>query len=296
MKLPMQHIMSKSIPAAIKVFASEIVYPVALVGCRTSDMSLDCCEYDLAVLSGSQEHNQANQVVRVDNCPIELIHLTGPISDHIIDLEGMIILKDNSKLMLSSAAKDIITEKYKKILTASGKKLLISSLFCQQKMRSTNHPMIAAMWLKIAAYEFIDGVLALSGNRPMPVHILEQVRQIDSRMAEGVDIALECIGAERATRPAISRSMAAIKELKSMDYDRELFISKIRHLLERHMLVDCYYYAGRVASKNLVSRKEIFYSQYSKLVQLALDLVNDLQSLEKMQKLLFRAVNKNLGR
>lgn len=288
--------MPESIPTAIKVFASEIVYPVALIGCRTSEMSLDCCEYDLAVFAGSQEQNQANQVVQVDNRPVELMHLTGSIKDHIIDLADMVILKDNSKLMLSSAAKDIIAEKYKKILAASGKKLLISSLFCQQKMRSTNHPMIAAMWLKIAAYEFIDGMLVLSGNRPMPMHILEQVRQIDSRMAEGVDVALECIGAERATRPAISRSMEAIKELKSKDYDRELFMSKVSHLLERRMLVDCYYYAGRVAAKNLVIRKEIFYSQYSKLVQLALDLVNDLHSLEKMQKRLFRAVNRGLGR
>ena len=209
--------MPELIPTAIKVFASEIVYPVALIGCRTSKMSLDCCEYDLAVFAGSQEHSQANQVVQVDNRPIELIHVTGPIKDHIIDLADMVILKDNSKLMLSSAAKDIISEKYKKMLAASGKKLLISSLFCQQKMKRANHPMIAAMWLKIAAYEFIDGMLALSGNRPMPVHILEQVRQIDSRMAEGVDVALECIGAERATRPAISRSMEAIKELKSKD-------------------------------------------------------------------------------
>jgi hypothetical protein len=286
----------ESIPTAIKVFASEIVYPVALIGCRTSEMSLDCCEYDLAVFAGSQEQNQANQVVQVDNRPVELMHLTGSIKDHIIDLADMVILKDNNKLMLSSAAKDIIAEKYKKMLTASGKKLLISSLFCQQKMRRTNHPMIAAMWLKIAAYEFIDGMLVLSGNRPMPMHILEQVRQIDSRMAEGLDVALECIGAERATRPAISRSMEAIKELKSKDYDRELFMSKVSHLLERRMLVDCYYYAGRVAAKNLVIRKEIFYSQYSKLVQLALDLVNDLHSLEKMQKRLFRAVNRGLGR
>jgi hypothetical protein len=286
----------ESIPTAIKVFASEIVYPVALVGCRTSEMSLDCCEYDLAVFAVSQEDNQTNQVVQVDNRTVELMHLTGSIKDHIIDLADMVILKDDSKLMLSSAANDIIVEKYKKMLAASGKKLLISSLFCQQKMRGTKHPMVAAMWLKIAAYDFIDGMLALSGNRPMPVHILEQVRQIDSRMAEGVDVALECIGAERATRPAISRSMEAIKELKSKDYDRELFMSKISHLLERRMLVDCYFYAGRVAAKNLVSRNEIFYSQYSKLVQLALDLVNDLQSLEKMQKRLFKAANRGLGR
>ena len=288
--------MLESIPTAIKVFASEIVYPVALVGCRTSEMSLDCCEYDLAVFAVSQEDNQTNQVVQVDNRTVELMHLTGSIKDHIIDLADMVILKDDSKLMLSSAANDIIVEKYKKMLAASGKKLLISSLFCQHKMRGTKHPMVAAMWLKIAAYDFIDGMLALSGNRPMPVHILEQVRQIDSRMTEGFDVALECIGAERATRPAISRSMEAIKELKSKDYDRELFMSKISHLLERRMLVDCYFYAGRVAAKNLVSRNEIFYSQYSKLVQLALDLVNDLQSLEKMQKRLFKAANRGLGR
>jgi hypothetical protein len=289
-------LLPKPIPTAIKAFASEIVYPVALIGCRTSEMSLDCCEYDLAVFVVTQEDYQANQVVLVDNRPVELMHITGSIKDHIIDLADMVILKDNSKLMLSSAAKDIIAEKYEKMLAASGKKLLITSLFSQQKMRGTKHPVVAAMWLKIAAYEFIDGMLALSGNRPMPVHILEQVRQIDSRMAEGVEVALECIGVERATRPAISRSMGAIKELKSKDYDRELFMSKVSHLLERRMLVDCYCYAGRVAAKNLVSRKEIFYSQYSKLVQLALDLVSDVQSLEKMQKGLFRATNRALGR
>ena len=288
--------LSELIPTAIKAFANEIMHPVALIGCRTSPISLDCCEYDLAIFEPSQEDKQVNQVVRVNKQPVELIHFTGSIKDHVIDLANMAILKDNAKLMLSSAAKDIILEKYTKTLVSSGKKSLISSLFCQQKMRGTKHPIVAAMWLKIAAYEFIDGMIALSGNRPMPVHILEQVRQIDARRAEGVEVALECIGAERATRPAISRSMEAIKELKLNDYDKDLFVSKITHLLERRMLVDCYYYAGRVASKNLVTRIESFHSQYSKLVQLALDLSSDSQSLEKMQRQLFRAVKIGLGR
>lgn len=288
--------LSELIPTAIKAFANEIMHPVALIGCRTSPISLDCCEYDLAIFEPSQEDKQVNQVVQVNKQPVELIHFTGSIKDHVIDLANMAILKDNAKLMLSSAAKDIILEKYTKTLVSSGKKSLISSLFCQQKMRGTKHPIVAAMWLKIAAYEFLDGMIALSGNRPMPVHILEQVRQIDARRAEGVEVALECIGAERATRPAISRSMEAIKELKLNDYDKDLFVSKITHLLERRMLVDCYYYAGRVASKNLVTRIESFHSQYSKLVQLALDLSSDSQSLEKMQKQLFRAVKRGLGR
>ncbi len=285
----------ESIPTAIKAFANEIMHPVALIGCRTSPISLDCCEYDLAIFDPSQEGKQPNHVVQVDRRPVELMYLTGSIKDHVIDLANMVILKDNAKLMLSSAAKDIISGKHAKMLASSGKKSLITSLFCQQNMRGAKHPVVAAMWLKIAAYEFIDGMLALSGNRPMPVHILEQVRQIDPGRAEGVEVALECIGAERATRPAISRSMEAIKELKLKDYDKDLFLSKISHLLERRKLVDCYYYAGRVASKNLVSRAESFHSQYSKLVQLALDLSSDSQSLEKMQKRLSRDVKIGLG-
>jgi hypothetical protein len=285
------------IPTAIKAFANEIRDPVALIGCRTSSISLDCCEYDLAIFGIPQNDKQVNQIVQVDKQVVELVHLTGSIKDHIIDLADMVILNDNAKLLLSSAAKDIVSEKYTKMLSSSGKKSLISSLFCQQKMRDNKHPIVSAMWLKIAAYEFIDGTIALSGNRPMPVHILEQVRQIEGeRRAEGVEVALECIGAERATRPAIARSIEAIKELKINDYDKDLFLSKISHLLDRRMLVDCYYYAGRVASKNLVNRTELFQSQYSKLVQLALDLSNDSQSLEKMQKRLFKAVKIGLGR
>ena len=286
--------MPKPIPTAIKIFANEIVHPVALVGCRTSEMSLDCCEYDVAILALSEEDNQPNEVVQVANRPVELIRIVGPIKNHFIDLAHMIILKDNSKFMLSSVAKDITVEKYKKMLAAEGRKLLISSLFCQQKISEAKHPIIAAMWLKIAAYEFMDGMLGLSGTRPMPLHILEQIRQTDTVTAEGVELALECIGTERATRPAISRSIQAIKELKSKDYDRELFMSKVNHLLDRRMLVDCYYFSGRVAAKNLVSRKELFYSQYTKLIQIALDLASDMQHLEKMQKRLFRVTNRAL--
>jgi hypothetical protein len=284
----------KPIPTAIKTFANEILHPVALVGCRTSEMSLDCCEYDMAILTSSEEDNQPNQVVQVANRPVELIRIVGPMKNHFIDLAHMIILKDNSKFMLSSVAKDITVEKYKKMLAAAGKKLLISSLFCQQKMSEAKHPVVAAMWLKIAAYEFTDGMLAMSGNRPMPLHILEQIRQTDAVIADGLQVALECIGTERATRPAISRSIQAIKELKSKDYDRELFISKVNHLLDRRMLVDCYYYSGRIAAKNLVNRKELFYSQYTKLVQIALDLASDMQHLEKMQKQLFKVTNNAL--
>lgn len=281
-----------TVPVAVRKFAESIPHPIALIGCRVSEMSLECCEFDLAVFAPA---SQDNQVMHVDGLAFELLHLAGPARNYIVDLGGMQVLKDTNKFDLSSAVRGIAPEKYRKALSAAGKKSLISSLFFQQKMRQAKLPTVAAMWLKLAAYEFMGGMLALSQSRPMPLHELEQVRRADAgNMAEGVEVALECIGIERATRPAISRSVNAIKELKSKDYDRNLFVSKVNHLLGRSMLADSYYYAGKVAARNLAGRKELFYSQYTKLVKLALDLSSDMQHLEKLRKLLFKAANGGL--
>jgi hypothetical protein len=278
------------IPAAVRKFTDGIPHPVALIGCRTTEMSLACCEYDLAVLAPGD-----NRIVQVDGHVVELVHLGKSAKNYAVELGDMAILKDTNKFALSSATKDITPEKYKRALAAAGKKSLISSLFCQQKMIQAKHPAVAAMWLKIAAYEFVGGTLALSGSRPMPLHELQEVRQADSRsLAEGVEVALDCIGIDRATRPAISRSTQAVKELKSKDYDLDLFSSKVDHLLGKSMLADCYYYAGGSAAKNLAARKDLFYRRYAKLIQLALDLSNDVQYLEKLQKKLFRAANAGL--
>jgi hypothetical protein len=271
------------VPAAVKKYAASIPHPVALIGCRTSEMSLDCCEYDLAVFAQGD-----NQVLQVDGHAVELVHVG---DNHIVDLGGMAAL--NGKFIFSS--KSVTPEKYRKALAAAGKKSLISSLFYQQRMSHAKNPLVAAMWLKVAAYEFIAGSLALSGNRPMPLHEPEQIRQADAGgIAEGVQAAFECIGVERATRPAISRSLEAIQELKSKDYDRDLVMSKIRHLLDKRMLADCYYYAGKVAGKRLAGRSDTFHNRYSKLAQLALDLTSDLNHLQKLQKSLFRAANSGL--
>jgi hypothetical protein len=288
-------LLPKPIPAAIKNFANEIALPVALVGCHTSEMSFDCCEYDMALLTTSEKYNQSNQVLLVADHPVELMCIKGSTKNHIVDLAQMVILNDNSEFVLSSISQSITAEKYKKVLTAEGKKLLVSCILCQQKMKEAKCPILAAAWLKIAAYEFIDGMLALSGKKPMPLHILEQMRQNDAAIGEdGLEVALDCIGTERATRPAIVRSIRAINELKSKDYDRDLVVTKANYLLDRSMLPDCYYYVGRIAAKNLVDRNERFYSQYPKLIRVALDLSADMPYLEKMQKQLFRAANSGL--
>ena len=280
------------VPRAIRKIADNIKQPVALIGCRTTDMSLDCCEYDLAIFSTG-----GNRILQTDGHDVELLYLDGLVKNHLIELDGVEVLRDSNKFELSSALRDISKARCRKALNAAGKKSLISSLFYQQKMGHTKDMIGFGMWLKLAAYESIEGLLALSGSRPMPLHELAQVRRIDVGSAtEGAEVALECIGIERATRSTIMRSVEAIKELKSQDYDLELFLSKAEYLLDHSMLTDCYYYAGRVAAKNLEGRKDLFHNQYPKLVQLALDLSSDTQYLEKLKKGLSKAARASLKR
>ncbi|MER3408147.1 MAG: hypothetical protein C4292_05230, partial [Nitrososphaera sp.] len=207
------------------------------------------------------------------------------------------ILSDTGTFSLSSSLQGITKEMHSKALAAAGRKSLASSLFCQQKMiKYSTDTVASAMWLKIGAYRFVQGALALAGARPMPLHELAQTRRagLAPEAAEGVEVALECIGIERATRPAIARSLEALAEIKSGDYDRELVISKASHLLEKSMLADCYYYQGRIAADSLAGRQGAFHRKYAKLVQLSMDLASDSQRLEKLGKSLSRAARQSL--
>ncbi|MGH9991332.1 MAG: hypothetical protein ACREAZ_01650 [Nitrososphaera sp.] len=283
---------ASSIPEPVGSYASnQILRPVALIGCRATEIPHDCCEYDLAVFSNE---SRKNEVVNVEGYSVEVLYLGNDPRNYVVELHETAILEDTEKFLLASAKKEMTREKYRRALSAAGRKSLIGSLLCQQRMiESTGRPVLAAMWAKLACYRFIAGVLALSGKRPMPLHELEQVRQTDSpaSVADGIQAALDCIGMERATRPAISRSIEAVRELKSKEYDNRLVVSKIEYLLERQMLADCYYYMGRVAAATLARKSSSFHTRYSKLIQISMDLTSDVQHLQNLQRRLFRAAN-----
>ncbi len=278
------------IPAQVRDHVKSLPDPACLVGCRTGGMSLDCCEYDVFVFGKG-----VNRVERVGDHLVELVYVGQP-KDHLVALKDAVVISDSGTFSISAMLKDVSEEKWKKALFASGRKDLVSSLFCQQKFKLARDPVAGATWLKAALYHLVAGTLAVFGARPMPLHELAQARTLDlpADAAAGVQAALECIGIERATRPAIARSLEAMLELKSGDYDRELVKKKTSHLLEKSMLADCYYYAGRVAAGRLEQKNDSFLRKYAKLVQLAMDLSNDEQQLARLQKSLFSAAKRGL--
>jgi hypothetical protein len=284
------------IPSAIKnYFNDNIRYPVGIIGCRATnpEMSLDCCEYDLAIFSGL---STSRRILNIDNHMVELINMPAMPKGTILALalKDMILLSENSdNFILSSPSKTSNPENYRRMLTALGKKAIIASLFHYEKINKTieKQPLLAAMWMKISAYDFLEGILALAGTKPMPLHELSQVRQITFErqdIADGVKAALECIGLERATRSVIARSLEGVLELNSNEYDRELISIKIKYLLEKSMLSDCYYYIGRIGYRSLIGKSEKFLAQYIKLVQISMDLTKDVQQIQKLHNYLFK--------
>ncbi len=278
------------IPREVRDYAAGLPHPACMVGCRTGEMSLGCCEYDIFVFGQGDD-----RVECIDGHVVEVMHVGQP-RDHLVALRGATIVNDSETFSVSSTLKDVSKEKWDKALLASGRKDLVSSLFCQQKFKLARDSATGAVWIKMASYHLVAGTLAVFGARPMPLHELAQARRLDlpADTAEGVQAALECIGIERATRPAIARSTEAVLELKSGDYDRELVRDKMSHLLGRSMLADCYYYAGRVAAGKLARKNDAFFRRYGKLVQLAMDLSSDEHQLAKLQKNLFSAAKRGL--
>jgi hypothetical protein len=276
----------------IDYISNNFRYPAGIIGCRATnpEMSLDCCEYDIAIFN---KQSTGNRFIRLGNCGLEVITLTEISRINLMKLYKMIIIQDDNSLSLSSSSLSsannvsAFQQYYLRVLRGLGKKSIINSLFYHEKITKNiqKNSVLAAMWLKIAAYDFLEGILALSEIKPMPIHELNQIRKITIErqdIAEGVKIALECVGLERATRSTISRSIEAICELNSMEYDKELIKIKVNHLLEKGMVSDCYYYLGKMGHRCLAYRDYKFLSKYMKLIQISMDLTKDMQQLEKL--------------
>jgi hypothetical protein len=62
---------------------------------------------------------------------------------------------------------------------AFGKRIIIRSLFRYEKIRAIQtQPILAAIWMKISAYDFLEGISSLRGSKPMPLHELYQIRHL----------------------------------------------------------------------------------------------------------------------
>lgn len=263
---------------------------LALIGCRADSPndSYDCCEYDIAILGGNDKDNFDKKIVELGNTTLEFINFPSQSQNvhNNIALSNMIKLDDSNTLISETPKVD-----RKKLFIAAGKRRIVDSLYIVSKNSSAKAKVNSSLNLKIAAYDLIEGILLMSGTRPMPVHELNQLRQVEVNrdfVNEAIQTCIECLGIERATRTIINRSYKALREILKERYDVELLSSKIKFLLDNGLLADCYYYIGKLVCSHLEKKDIASQINYHKLNSIALDLTNDYEKVKKMSALVKR--------
>jgi hypothetical protein len=264
---------------------------LALIGCRAdrSHISYDCCEYDIAVL-GSNENGYDKKIIQLGYNTIEFLHFPSyqKYGHNDISLFNMIKIEKSDALSISPHPPKIDRKTW---YIAAGKRRVVDSLFNVSKNGNTKSESNASLNLKIAAYALIEGIILISQTRPMPIHELNQLRQVEVHkdfINEAIQVCIECLGIERATRTIINRSFKALKEILKERYDAELLSSKIDYLLKQGLLADCYYYIGKLVCSHLEKKDNASQLNYHKLNSIALDLTNDYEKVKKMSALIKR--------
>jgi hypothetical protein len=261
---------------------------LALIGCRADGPhdSYGCCEYDFAILGGNIDNDVDKKIIQVGDSTLEFLNFQNQNVNEDISLYNMIELNESNVLVPEYPKLD-----RKKLFNAAGKRRIVDSLFNVSKNSSASAELNASLNLKIAAYDLIEGILLMSESRSMPIHELNQLRQVEIQkdfVKEAIQTCIECLGIERATRTIINRSYKALREILKERYDLELLSSKIQFLLNNGLLADCYYYIGKLVCSHLEKKDNASQINYHKLNSIALDLTNDYEKVKKMSALMKR--------
>jgi len=267
---------------------------MALVGCRADapDVSYDCCEYDIAIFGNNEPYPQ-NKIVKLGKDTMEFQGFPKQSND--ISLYKMIRVITGD--LLISPPRYSETD-IKRSFKAAGKRRIVDALFNVSKNSINKEAELnSPLNLKIAAYGLLEGILLTSEVRPMPIHELNQLRQLEVKkdiINEAIQTCVECLGVERATRTILNRSFRALKEILKERYDVELLSSKIEFLLNHKLLADCYYYIGRLVCSHLEQKDNSSQMNYYNLNRIALDLTSDYENTMKMSALIKRNCQKLL--
>ena len=267
---------------------------MALVGCRADAplISYDCCEYDIAIFGNNEPYPQ-NKIVKLGKDTLEFQGFPKQSNDILL---YKMIPEITGDLLISPPRYSEID--IRRSFKAAGKRRIVDALFNVSKNSINKEAELnSPLNLKIAAYGLLEGILLTSEVRPMPIHELNQLRQLEVKkdiINEAIQTCVECLGVERATRTILNRSFRALKEILKERYDVELLSSKIEFLLNHKLLADCYYYIGKLVCSHLEQKDNSAQMNYYKLNRIALDLTSDYENTMKMSASIKRNCQKLL--
>jgi hypothetical protein len=257
-----------------------------LSGCRTTDTSLEICDYDLTVFDDKISNAE---IIQHDNDFVKIHHgsLSESLSRILIQYDDMQIIQDESwdlRMFLSK-----IKEKRDLLYKDHGKNSLLESIFCCEKAKKgiKESNIFAPCWQKIASFFLADGILALNQKKSGPCHMLDVMRKFEKNsINEKISVVNETVGIERATPSLLGRMLKSTIGFSGMvnDVDSSALVQKKHdYFISNSMLSDCYFYLGYTNKENFVKLKESIEKNpdYIHVLKTAFDMDVDTPLLER---------------
>ena len=274
-------------------------YPIGLSGCRTTDTSLETCDYDLTVfddkISNAEIIQHKNELVKIHHGS-----LSESQSQILIQYDNMQIIQDESwdlRMLLSK-----IKEKRTLLYKDHGKNSLLESIFCCEKAKKgiKESNIFAPCWQKAASFFLADGILALNQMKSGSCHMLDVMRKFDKNpINEKISVVNETVGIERATPSLLERMMKSAMGFSGMvnDVDSSTLIQKKHdYFISNSMLSDCYFYLGYTTKENFVKLKDSIEKKpdFIHVLKVAFDIESDLNLIEQQANLVHQSSNEIL--
>ena len=270
-------------------------YPIALAGCRATDHALKCCEYDFVII----KEGQINELLQVDDDYVEIHTMSSKLNLFrvALNLYKMQIINDPEWIL--SGLKQQVDEVVTKALTWYARNKTVDALFYANRSREAakDSMLMSSLWLKCAAYYYLEAIIARNGTRPMPTHMLSQLRTLeDKTVTEGITLASTCLGLERANKSSVSRCMEGCIGLNDnikRDYTTKIVTKKARFLYDSAMYTDCYFYLGYIARDAVtkIASNQKALKDYTVMIGIAMDLTTDQSFALKLSGELLGACN-----
>jgi len=275
-------------------------FPIALGGCRISDLSFDSCDYDLFIFDGKPEPEKIIQY----GCEFVTIHhasLSETNSEKLLQYHQIEILQDESwdlKMMLSK-----IKEKHTSLFFNFAKNCLIESQFCCQKTKESikSSDVFAPCWQKCASYYLANAISSINHQCSSPSHMLDQLRKLKkSSINEHISVVTQTVGIERATPTLLERmlkSTIGFSDLVEKNNHSQIIQAKYDFFVKNSMLSDCYFYLGYVNKENFVKIKDTLNREQDliHILKVAFDVEVDSNLLEQQSILVQKSCNEILG-
>jgi hypothetical protein len=232
--------------------------PIGIVGCNSSQISRDSCEYDILVVG----EKNTPKTLKVGNTYFDVVFmdekelLSTKDAETSLSLASMIIVRDTTfSLSTAYSFHRAISNQSTKKSVERRLALSLKSIARSEEALSRGLEMDSDFWLTYSSYNLAFSWILSKGMIPSPSHILEQTKKIAKlspprfqSLSEGLFLTNAGKKTCLARLQALSLIMDTLENTPSSSKgyieDFELIKKKSMYLLENKFSVECFSYLG----------------------------------------------------